>query len=75
MRPWKRKVKESKEGKGFHQQRESGLEEEWCVEMDLEDEAESRDTRELFNISQLLLQLLLLFIQLSCERVSGKPEE
>ena len=42
VRPWKRrKVKESKEGKGFHQ-RESDLEEEWGVEMDLEDEAESR---------------------------------
>ena len=29
-------------GQGLPSRRESGLEEEWCVEMDLEDEAESR---------------------------------
>ena len=42
FRPWKRrKVKRSKECKGFHQG-ESGLEEEWGVEMDHTEEAESR---------------------------------
>ena len=43
LRPWKRrKVRESKEGKGFHQGEKAVWKKSGGVEMDLEHEAESR---------------------------------
>ena len=43
LKLWRRrKGKESKEGKDFHPGEKSGLEEEWGVEVDLENEVESR---------------------------------
>ena len=43
LRPWKRKEGEGVQGwQGLPSRRDSGLEEEWSLEMDLEDEAESR---------------------------------